>query len=64
MVFGVFGVFNWAVYEICGELNFIYYENFVNFYLFLNCGCFWFIGLLLKIRGGIGLLVWAIVVFE
>lgn len=64
MLLGVFGIFNWEVYYICGELNFMYYENMINLYLLIGRGRFRFIGLFLKIRGGIGLLVRVVVIFE
>lgn len=61
---GVRGVSNKEVHHICGELGFTHYENLVNLHLLIGRGRFRFIGLPLKIRGGTGSPVRAIVVFE
>jgi kynurenine formamidase len=61
---GVRKVSNRGVHLICGELGFTHYENLVNLHLLVGRGRFRFIGLPLKIRGGTGSPVRAVVVFE
>lgn len=61
---GVTGVSNKAFHHICGEMNFTHYENMINLHLLIGRGRFRFIGLPLKIKGGIGSPVRAVAVFE
>ena len=61
---GVVDVSNKEVHRICGELGFTHYENMINLYQLIGRGRFRFIGLPLKIRGGIGSPVRAVAVFE
>jgi kynurenine formamidase len=61
---GVSGVSNKDVHRICGEMNFTHYENLINLYQLIGRGRFRFIGLPLKILGGTGSPVRAVVVFE
>ena len=61
---GVRHLSNKEVHHICGELGFTHYENMINLYQLVGRGCFRFIGLPLKIRGGTGSPVRAIAVFE
>jgi len=61
---GVSGISNREVHQVCGEMNFTHYENMVNLHLLLGRGRFTFIGLPLKIRGGTGLPVRAVAVFD
>lgn len=61
---GVMHVSNKEVHRICGEYGFTHYENMVNLYQLIGRGRFRFIGLPLKIRGGIGSPVRAIAIFD
>ena len=61
---GLVHVSNKEVHRICGELGFTHYENMVNLHLLVGRGCFRFIALPLKSRGGTGSPVRAVAVFE
>jgi kynurenine formamidase len=61
---GVRHVSNKQVHQVCGEMGFTHYENLINLHLLIGRGRFRFIGLPLKIRGGTGSPVRAVVVFE
>lgn len=61
---GVRHVSNRDVHRICGELGFTHYENMVNLQQLIGRGCFRFIALPLKIRGGTGSPVRAVAVFD
>jgi kynurenine formamidase len=61
---GVRHLSNKQVHQICGEMGFTHYENLINLHLLIGRGRFRFIGLPLKIRGGTGSPVRAVVVFE
>jgi kynurenine formamidase len=61
---GVLHLSNKEVHRICGELGFTHYENLVNLHRLTGRGRFRFIGLPLKIRGGTGSPVRAIVVLQ
>ena len=53
---GVIDVSNKEVHGICGELGFTHYENMINLYQLTGRGRFRFIGLPLRIRGGLSLI--------
>ena len=61
---GVSGVSNREVHRLCGVMGFTHYENLINLHLLVGRGCFQFIGLPLKIRGGTGSPVRAVAIFD
>lgn len=61
---GIPGISNREVHKICGEMGYTHYENMMNLYKLLGRGRFQFIALPLKIRGGTGLPVRAVAIFD
>ena len=60
---GVSSVSNKDVHRICGEMGFTHYENLINLHLLVGRGRFRYIAFPLKIRGGTGSPVRAVVIF-